>query len=89
MIKHFLTGLRRESDVKFMIKKVIRRIIMSVQKVLIIFLLTLVYFICFGITYMLGIIFYRRFIFDRNGGQSYWIDSKEEEITLESCLRQS
>jgi len=71
------------------VKKILMKFIRGVQKVLIVILLTVVYFAGFGLTVVFLLIFNPRVIRGDRKRNSSWIRAEEPEPGLESCMRGS
>jgi len=72
-------------------RKMIDRLVKTIQKILIVILLTVVYFLGFGITLLFVLIFSPRSIFGgRKKDQSTWINVEDQnENVAEDCMRAS
>ncbi len=73
-----------------MIRKCIQTVLRVIQKILIFVLLTLVYFIGFGITYICALLFKRELFKSNNtNALSFWRDAEGYDMTMKECTRQS
>lgn len=72
------------------IKKINMKVIWVVQKVLIRVLLVFTYYIGFGITYVIVLLFKRKLLGGYNKNQdSFWKDAEGYNPDMGECLRQS
>jgi hypothetical protein len=68
----------------------IQAYIRFVQKILVTFFLTILYFLGYTIIYIYAIIFKRKLIFGTKGrSETYWIEAKDYHIDKETGLQQS
>jgi len=73
-----------------MFKKIIQNLIRIIQKLLIIFLLTIIYFLGFGITLIFMVIFNRKVLACHSGSDdTFWIDAEGYGADMEDSVRQS
>jgi hypothetical protein len=71
-------------------KKIIKIYIRFVQKILITLLLTVLYFIGFGLTWVYSVLFKRGMLYGRcRNDESFWLDIKEQEPNLQNSIQQS
>lgn len=73
-----------------MIKKIIRNFVRIIQKVLIVLLLTLIYFLGFGITVIFMMVFKHKILTgSRKDDITFWVEANGYEADMEDSLRQS
>lgn len=71
-------------------KKIIQRLVKTIQAILIILSLTITYFVIFGITLIFMIIFKRKMLIGQSKyNDTFWIDAKEYESNKEDIFSQS
>jgi hypothetical protein len=77
-------------DLFAILKKKVRRRVLTVQKIVIGVSLFLLYFAGFGITFILTFLFNRKMLFPQKGQEdTYWLDVQDYEADISGCQRQS